>query len=76
MSDANLLHILRHSVPFCGDVALGLFLVLKDVLNILKCAVTTASQSALGGRSVAPLGTGINFLVLFLSVSGYWGKKS
>lgn len=37
--------------------------MLKDVLNILKCAVTAAS----GGRSAAPLATSINFWYLFLA---------
>ena len=37
-------------LPFCGGVALGLFLLIKDVLNILKCIGITASRSALGTR--------------------------
>lgn len=52
MPDANLPIIPRRSVPFCGGVALGLFLLIKDVLNIPECAVTTTSQSwGIGGRS-------------------------
>lgn len=54
----------------------GVIFLLKDVLNILKCAVITASGPVLGARSAAPLATSINFFVSFLGVSGYWGKKS
>lgn len=54
----------------------GVIFLLKDVLNILKCAVITASGPVLGGRSAAPLATSVNFLVSFLGISGYWGKKS
>jgi len=35
-------------LPFCGGVALGLLLLIKEVLNILKCVGITAPRSALG----------------------------